>query len=948
MSSAAPTILIVDDDIQNRRLLEALLRPEGYLTRIAADGEEALASVARTAPDLILLDFMMPGMDGCAVARALKADPSTSHVPIIMVTAHIDRSARMAALAAGVEEFVTIPVDRAELWLRVRNLLRLKALGDLVHDNSMRLEQQVQQRTAELRESEARFSAFMDASPVLAWIKDADGQLLFTNKAWNGVFDIVDGRPHPKGGGRNDQLVDDARAIDRDVGASATEGRSQVRIARPGGASRCLDVVNFPIQEASGRTVWGGIAIDVTQQQLAEQEVVDLNTHLERRVGERTAELELARNDANLANQAKSSFLATMSHEIRTPMNGIVGMVDVLAHGHLSEHQGDAVRIIRDSAFALLALLEDILDFSKIEAGRLELERMPVALADIAEGVCDTLSHAADSKNVDLFLLISPEGPAQVWSDPVRLRQVLYNLVGNAIKFSGGRAKRGRVELRMEVACAAPLRVRLQVADNGIGMSPDTQQHMFESFRQAEVSTTRRFGGSGLGLAICKRLVELMDGEIAVQSMQWQGSTFTVELPLQAVEGGAAAALPNLAGLDYVLVAGAHLEVDTVRTYLECAGARTHVVDSGADAVRACADLPSAVVVHGAIDGAARDAWRALFSGTPSLRHLLISRGRRRVARLEGPNVVVIDGNSMRRRSFLHAAAVVAGRASAATGQHALSEEPAMLAITAPTLTEARARGQLILVAEDDSTNQKVLLRQLELLGYAAEVANDGLEAFRLWRSGGYALLLTDLHMPGLDGYGLTSAIRHEEGGGRRMPILALTANAMQGEASRAQSAGLDEYLTKPMQLDVLRGVLEKWLPLDPGLLAAGGAAAGAAVRGRAGPVLDIAVLTTFMGDDPVVLREVLADFDASLRKSGVDIDLALAADDIDEVGRIAHRLKSASRTVGALLLGDLCAELENACQTGDSGGVERTMTHFTPALARLLETLEHCRSSNA
>ena len=818
MSFAAPTILVVDDEILNRQLLEALLRPEGYVTRTAADGAEALASVARDPPDLILLDLMMPGMDGCAVTRALKSDPATSHIPIIMVTAHIARSARMAALAAGAEEVLTVPVDRAELWLRVRNLLRLKALADLVQGNSVRLEQQV----------------------------------------------------------------------------------------------------------------------------------LDLGTHFERRVAERTAELEHARNDANLANQAKSSFLAAMSHEIRTPMNGIVGMVDVLAHGQLSEHQGDAVRIIRDSAFALLALLEDILDFSKIEAGRLELERMPVVLADIAEGVCDTLSHAADSKNVDLFLLISPQGPAQVWSDPVRLRQILYNLVGNAIKFSGGRAKRGRVDLRLDVACAAPLRVRMQVTDNGIGMSPDTQQHMFESFRQAEVSTTRRFGGSGLGLAICKRLVEILDGTIVVQSTQWQGSSFTVELPLQAVEGSTADAIPDLAGLDYVLVAGADLEVKAVRSYLESAGARTHVVASGADALRACADLPSAVVVHGAIDGASRDAWRELFSGAPDLRQLLISRGRRRVARLEGANVVVIDGNSMRRRSFLHAAAVVAGRASAATGQHVLSLDPSAQEITVPTVAEARARNQLILVAEDDSTNQKVLLRQLDLLGYAAEVANDGLEAFRLWRSGGYALLLTDLHMPGLDGYGLTSAIRHEEGGGQRMPILALTANAMQGEASRAEAAGLDEYLTKPVQLAVLRGILEKWLPLDHGLSAAADQPAVTSIRGRAGPVLDITVLTTFMGDDPVVLQEVLAEFDASLRKSGADIDLALAANDIDEVGRIAHRLKSASRTVGALQMGDLCAELENDCQTGDSRGVGRTMTQFTPAFASLLETLEHCRSSNA
>jgi len=941
MSTTAATILVVDDEIQNRKLLETLLRPEGYLTVTATTGGEALAAVAQHAPDLILLDVMMPGMDGYQVARTLKAGAGTSSIPIIMVTALADRSARMAGLEAGVEEFLTKPIDRAELWLRVRNLLRLKAFGDLVQNNAALLEQQVEARTAELRQSEARFSAFMESSPVLAWVKDCDGNLLYTNKAWHSVFEIdpVDGRPRPKGGACSDELLEPGLARDMESSASAQAFQSHLRISEPGGALRYLNIVKFPIQEASGRTVWGRIAVDVTRQKLAETEILDLNAHLEQRVAERTVELEQARNEANIANQAKSSFLATMSHEIRTPMNGIVGMVDVLAHGRLSEHQGEAVRVIRESAFALLQLLEDLLDFSKIEAGRLDMERMPVSIADLAEAVCEALTPVADSKDVDVFLRISPAGPAKVWSDPVRLRQILYNLLGNAIKFSGGRAKRGRVELRVEVASEAPLRVRFQVIDDGIGMSQDTQLHLFESFRQAEPSTTRRFGGSGLGLAICKRLVELMGGHIVVESTQWLGSSFTVELPLDPVEGSTSASLADLCGLDFVLVPGPCLDVENVRACLERAGGSTHVVGSGADAVALCAEMPSPVVVHAAIDDADRDTWLGLFARLPKVRHLLLSRGRRRVARVTGPNVVVIDGNSMRRRSLLHAAAVAAGRASPETGYQTDISSLTDTAITVPTVPEARMQGRLILIAEDDSSNQKVLLRQLALLGYAAEVANDGLEALHLWRGGGHALLLTDLHMPGLDGYGLTSAIRHEEGGRRHIPILALTANAMHGEASRALSAGLDEYLTKPMQLSVLREVMDKWLPLERAPTR--GEQLPVAARGDGPrPVLDIAVLRNIVGDAPDTLREVLVDYEQSARTALVALDAALAVDDLAAVGKIAHRLTSASRTVGALPVGDLCSKLENACRLADRTGVAQTMAHFTPAFVELLESV--------
>ncbi|MBW3549569.1 MAG: PAS domain S-box protein [Proteobacteria bacterium] len=721
--------------------------------------------------------------------------------------------------------------------------------------------------------------------------------------------------------------------------------RADFRVVWPDGSIRWIAGMGRAYTECGEDELrMEGVILDITERKRSEHDLLELNEQLEQRVEQRTRELVAATQQAEAANAAKSSFLATMSHEIRTPMNGIVGMVDVIAHSPLSEHQGDAVRTIRESAFTLLHLIDDVLDFSKIEAGKLELERTPVSLADLAEGVCDTLTSVADTKGVDLFLFVSPEGPAQVRGDAVRLRQILYNLVGNAIKFSGGRAdKRGRVDLRIEVAREAPLMVRFEVSDNGVGIPQAARAHLFQSFQQAEVSTTRRYGGTGLGLAICKRLVELMGGEIAVDSTPGVETTFTVNLPFEAAPGRRAGGpRPDLTGVNYVLVSGANIRAEDLRVYLECAGASTRVVGSGVEAVKACAELSAPIVVHGGIDEDSRDAWLSLFFNAPDVRHLLISRGRRRVARLAGPKIVTIDGNSMRRRSLLYAAAVAAGRASPASGDCRTPGDIPQLQVIAPTVAEARARGQLILVAEDDTTNQKVLLRQLELLGYAAEVAGDGVEALRLWRGGSYALLLTDLHMPRLDGYGLTSSIRREEAGGRRMPILALTANALRGEASRALAAGLDEYLTKPMQLPVLREVLNKWLPLDVGTGRSADADplpepdAQAARR-----VLDVSMLRGVVGDAPETLRELLADYQQAASQAVANLHAALEADDIKEIGVITHRLKSSSRTVGALPMGDLCAELENASRVADKAGVKRAMGQLAPALAELQASIE-------
>jgi signal transduction histidine kinase/HPt (histidine-containing phosphotransfer) domain-containing protein len=669
-----------------------------------------------------------------------------------------------------------------------------------------------------------------------------------------------------------------------------------------------------------------------------------VNARLEEEIRQRQAmegQLAAAKQQAEAANEAKSAFLAAMSHELRTPMNGIVGMVDVLAHGQLSEYQADAIHTVQESAFALLHLVDDLLDFSKIEAGKLEMERVPTSLSETAEGVCDMLSALADRKGVDLFLFVSPEGPAQVFADSVRLRQILYNLIGNAIKFSGGQQeKRGRVDIRVEVECPYPLKVSFAISDNGIGISPEARTHLFESFRQGEVSTTRRFGGTGLGLAICKRLTDLMDGEILVDSTPGIGTTFAVHLPFEPVADVGAPATPQLSGVEYVLVDGSNGRAGDLCRYLQHAGALVTIAIDDEDAVRTCARMTTPVVlIHGGIEESGRMEWLGRFDAQPNLRHLLVSKGRRRIARLTSAGVVTIDGNSLRRRSLLHAAAVAAGLASPATEQWRSANEPEPEA-SAPTITEARARGQLILVAEDDSINQKVLLRQLHLLGYSAEVASDGCEALELWRRGSYAMLLTDLHMPVLDGYGLAAAIRREEPTQSHFPIVALTANALRGEASHAFAAGMDDYLTKPLQLPALRETLERWLPQSA-------FAAGVRNTGTEGAepeqdrqALNIDVLKTLIGNDPALLCTLLGDFIVAVTAGATAIRAAAAAGDFGEVGSVAHRLKSSARSVGALPLGDVCAQLENSSRLGDKAIAVEAVAVFEAVAEELLPEL--------
>ena len=773
---------------------------------------------------------------------------------------------------------------------------------------------QLQDSTDALKESESRLRTILDTSPLaLAISRVSDNVTLYVNPRWAELF----GSSSNAGDGLNAALFyADPRDRDRVVELVRAQGY--------------LADYESRMRRADGSEFWAmmsAAAIDMD----GEPAVCVSTTDITKRKEQEEALAE-AKRFAEDASQAKSLFLATMSHEIRTPMNGVLTMAQLLEDMPLAQEQKEMARIIRDSANALLAIINDILDFSKIESGKLELEIIEMGLADVIESVAELLAPRATEKGIGLMTYVDPTLPENFLGDGTRLRQIITNLAGNAVKFTD----KGYVRINAEPA--QPGYVRFIVSDTGIGLDGDQQAKLFEPFSQADASISRRYGGTGLGLSICRRLVAMMGGEIGVESLPGHGSSFWFCLPLEALddESGVGGG-PDLAGIAVLLLAEGPVAAEILRNYLSHLGAQVAVVASpdGALAAVRAASLAGWNYDVVLMDSGAQYAMRvpvaaslATASGDDSLTRVVLMASHAEyvaaAAAAREAKLFATLSKPIRRAALWRVVGAAANRAYLSDDAEVITDLSE--SFLPPTRDEAAAAGCLILVAEDNPTNQVVIRRLMERMGYAIEVVRDGVEAWEHMQIRDYGLLLTDCHMPEMDGYELTARVRDwERDSLSHLPIVALTADALSGTANKCLECGMDGFLAKPIDRAQMDATIRKLLPAAAGLRrrrappeAMGAAPLAAAKAAHAAPpVLDLTPMREIFGSITEDARELLTLFVDTTRPLVEDALRQLDAGDAELAREATHAAKGAGNSAGCYRFAALCAEIEHLCAEG-------------------------------
>ncbi|MBI9076751.1 MAG: response regulator [Desulfatibacillum sp.] len=912
-------ILAVDDEKAIQRSISEYLQDYDFDVILADNGRMGLDKFRQESPDLVLLDLRMPEMDGLQVLKEItKESPLT---PVIVISGAGGVSEAVNALRTGAWDYLIKPIN--DLDILYHAIINALEKAKLTRDN-IEFEEKV-------RESEERYRVLIENAGSAILFFDTTDRVILANEAAANLYGVA--KENIAGMGIRDLFPheDAERFIKRFHGIlqKGLGGIYEDWVLLPDNRKRCFSTNIHPISRSGGHIMgFQCILLDITHQKDVEQalrrskeEIEDANRQLELLI-EDSHRLAV---QAELANMAKSEFLANMSHEIRTPMNGVVGMISLLLETQLNREQREYAETVRNSAHALLDIINDILDFSKIEAGKLDLEAIEFDLRSTLEEASDIVALRAQEKGLEFVCLIDPKVPFGLTGDPVRLRQIVLNLANNAIKFTA----HGSITIHVTMIKQEPelLVLKFSVTDTGIGIAPSRQRSLFDAFTQAEASTTRNYGGTGLGLAISKKLAQMMKGEIGVESGEGKGSTFwfTAQFGKQAWKREGISpylAVRNKRILVVAENAGARLHLVNMLKSWSC---RPEEAQGGGEALE---KLRLAMASQDPFAIAIADNKLKDMDGET------LGRLARKDIKLADTHWLIMtfmgkrwDDSRMRNAGFegcltkpVKQSALYDSVVNALNSNHA-NEQPRKPRYFAPALKPLKRPDVHILIAEDNPVNQKVALSILGKLGLQADAVSNGREAVEALCNRRYTLVLMDCQMPDMDGYEATRRIRSRRSRvlNPDIPVIAMTAHAMAGDRKKCLQAGMDDYLSKPVEPLALVEMIVKWIPdaqMEDAMSPSAPVVANE--RGDAPLVFDKKGLLERLMDDEDLAKEIVQAYLEDTPKKIVELRAFVKAQDLAGVSNNAHAVKGASSNIGALAMVQATKDMEQAGVSGD------------------------------